>query len=145
MLRIRGTKIAGIGAAANCVVAQLPRLCEEFPEIAGCHPGTINVRLEQPLLVVVPDHRTRPIQWYDAHSEGEVFDIVRIQFEAPIGSFAMSAWLYVAHGSPHRRTPYIHEVLAPKLEIPDGAQCEMIIERNVVTLPYEQWPAILIV
>ena len=63
--------------------AQVPKIAEEFPELKDCYHGTINVELDVPLFVVAPDHRTKPIHWDDAFPDGEVFDLLRIWFQAP--------------------------------------------------------------
>lgn len=143
--KIKGRRKPGGGDASGNLMIQLPEIIKEFPEVAGCYRGTINLELEQPLLVITPDHRTQPIQWLGSESPGEVFDLLRIQIEAPIGSIPVAAWLYVAHWSYHRENPKIHEVIAPKLDISDDAECQIIIDRQTVVLAYSLWQAILVI
>ena len=111
-----------------------------------CYHGTINVELDVPLFVVAPDHRTKPIHWDDAFPDGEVFDLLRIWFQALRDSTPVNAWLYIPHGSQHRRTPYLHEAIAPKkLEIQDNVRCKITIERDTVRLPYRLFPALVVI
>jgi hypothetical protein len=121
-------------------------IAAEFPEVKACHHGTINIELTVPLFVIAPDHRTQAIHWNDASfPNGEVFDLLRIQFEAPLDAAPVNAWLYISQGSPHRRMPCIHEVIAPKLDIPAGVQCRIRINRAAVQLPYSLFPAFLVI
>jgi hypothetical protein len=139
-------RCGGLKAAHENLAKQLPLIAKEFPEIADCHHGTINVHLTVPLFVVAPDHRSEPIPWDNTNfPNGEVFDLLRIQFEAPVDTKPVTAWFYIPHGSPARRTPYIHEVLAPKLDVPDKAQCRIRINRSAVQIPYSLFPAVIIV
>jgi hypothetical protein len=61
---LAGTRCHGTATAHLNLRSQLPLIAPEFPEVADCHPGTINLLLDQGLLVVRPDHRTRPIPWH---------------------------------------------------------------------------------
>ena len=141
VITIEGVRCGGLNAAHENLAKQLPLIAAEFPEIADCYHGTINVQLVVPLLVVAPNHRSQPIHWDDVHfPNGEVFDFLRIQFEAPLDAAPVTAWLYIPHGSPARRSPWIHEVLAAQLDIPSGAQCRVRIDRNAAQLPYHLFP-----
>jgi len=51
----------------------------------------------------------------------------------------------VGYGSPARATPQIHEVLAPRLDIPAEAQCRVTINRNAVQLAYRYFPMVIVV
>jgi hypothetical protein len=145
MIVIPAKRISGHGLASGCVAKQLPLIEPEFPEIAGCHRGTINVSLAFPLIVVTPDHRTGPITWdYNGSPVEEVFDLVRIEFEAPRGTASIPAWLYISHLTVHRQTPCIHEILAPMINIPDQCDCFVHINREGAQLPYRHWPAVVI-
>jgi hypothetical protein len=111
-------------------------IAAEFPEVANCHHGTINLLLDLSLLVVVPDHRTKPIPWDPSFGPGEVFDILRIDLEAPLGTPSTPAWLYIPHGSPHRQNLSYHEVIAARLQLNANARCRVGVHRNVVRMPY---------
>src|ERR1700740_2829242 len=110
---ITGRVIKGLGAAIRNLKTQLPLIVEEFPEVRDCFGGTINLELEKGLLVLSSDHRTRPLDWHPDHAPGEVFDLLRVQLEAPKDSTAVAAWLYIPFNSPHRSNLKMHEVIAP--------------------------------
>src|SRR5258706_1346699 len=107
------------GAASSNLAIQIPLIAQDFPEIADVHHGTINLHLDRMLLVLTSDYRSKGISW-GKPNDPEVFDFLRIKLEAPEGAAAINAWIYIAHGSPHRMTPGVHEIIAPKLQIADG-------------------------
>ena len=136
MTAIRGKRTRGLGIATQTVAAQMPQLVESFPELKNCFRGTINVELEHPLLVERPDHETGDITWYYQDTPvTEHFGFLRIEFEAPPGGPRVQAWLYIASNSPHRLTPRIHEVLAPRLEIPPECDCILYVDRGQLRSP----------
>lgn len=141
------SKPGGEGAASGNLRVQVPLIADHFPEIRSCHCGTINLVLTHSLIVVKPDFRTPPINWQPQHHpNGEIFDILRVMLEAPIGADPVRAWIYIALNSDHRKTPNTHEVIAPTfLSLPDHSQCRIVIERNVVELPYRANPTIVVV
>lgn len=133
MTTIRGKRTRGLGIATQTVAAQLPQLIQSFPELKDCFRGTINVELEHPLLVERPDHQTDDFTWFlNGTPCTEHFGFLRIEFEAPLGGPRVPAWIYIASGSPHRETPRIHEVLAPRLEIPAHCECAIHIDRHPI-------------
>ena len=147
MIRIKGRRIKGIGEATNSVAIQIPHIAAEFPEIAKAHPATINLELDLPLIVLTPDHRTRVIDWDPKrYPGGEVFDLLRIELEAPLGARRMSAWLYIAHRSDWRKSPQHHEIIAPRFirNLRPDSRCRIIIYRDAAKLPYRQWPAVVV-
>ncbi len=141
---VSGTVQRGIGAASQNLIAQLPAIAAEFPEVAGCHRGTINLLLDSPLLVLAPDHRTSPILWHPDFAPGEVFDLLRIELEVRLGTAPVPSWLYIPHASPHRRDLRLQEVLAPKLNLSTGARCRIHISRKVRCLPYTSQPVLVV-
>jgi hypothetical protein len=145
MLTIGGILRSGAGAASGNLRIQLPLLEMEFPEVQGCKPGTLNVQFDSPLLVLTADHRSKAINWQPQHHPGgEVFDLLRIELEAPDGAARTRAWLYIAHNSDHRKNPTMHEIIAPPLTLATGARCKIHINRPYVQLPYRAWPAFLV-
>lgn len=131
-LVIEARVVSGIGAATRNLALQLPLISQTFPEVAGCHPGTINLLLGQPLTVIRPDHRTAPLAWVPDRQCTEVFDFVRIGLELPHLSAPVPAWLYVAHRSPHRRTPAIHEVITTRMDLAGVTNCRVRISPAAV-------------
>jgi hypothetical protein len=134
----------GTGSAHRNLITQLPAIAAEFPEVANAHLGTINLELQVPVIVLAPDHRTLPIQWKPGYP-AEIFDLLRVEVEAPIGTEKVKCWFYIAHFSPHRQTPHIHEVLGPKLPVEVGSRCRVHINRSCGQLPHASYPTLLIV
>ena len=145
MIAIIGKITNGLGAASQTLAHQLPHIANEFPEIAACHRGSINLELEVPLLVLVPDHRTKPIAWIPGNPTTEAFDLVRIEFEAPPDAAPVPAWLYIPHGSPHRQTLNIHEVITTQLNLAGVKLCRIKINRPAFQLPFPQFPVVVVV
>lgn len=144
MLSINGTVHQNSGGGASSALAiQIPLIVPEFPEIEQCHRGTLNVKLDCCLVVLRPDHRTRLIDWDPSQTPGEVFELLRIGLEVPAGQRQISAWIYLASGSPHRKTPRVHEVIGPFLGDRDGAAARIHIDRDYLRIPYK-FPTIIV-
>lgn len=131
---LRARIVPGLGVAQRTLARQLPLISQDFPEVADCHPGTINLELEFPLEVTQPDHRTIPLAWTPSGRTTEVFDLVRIELEFGPLPTRVPAWLYVAHASPHRSTPTVHEVIAQQLNLSDVHECQIHLRSSAVTL-----------
>jgi hypothetical protein len=135
---INGKLEGGLKCAHISFALQLPHVIREFPELAGCYAGTLNLRLEMPLLVLVPDHRTKAFAWHPPFpGVTEAFDFLRVRLEAPIGAKPVSAWFYIAHGSQHRADPALQEVVTKQqMPVTDGVLCRVHIDRETIRLPY---------
>ena len=131
-LSLRAQIVPGLGVATGTLARQLPLIAQDFPEVADCFPGTLNLKLELPLEVTRPDHRTSPLAWTPSGRTREVFDLLRIELEFAHFPAPVTAWLYVAHCSPHRATPTLHEVIAPQLAIGDVRQCRIHLPSGAV-------------
>lgn len=130
-----------ISASSN-LVKQLPLIAQTFPQIARAHPGTLNLHLQQPLLVMNPDHRTPPLDW-NGNGKPEVFDLVSI--ELSVNGANYPAWLYVAHDSHHRKDFHSHEVITPtKAQICDGDLCVLHIPKSCQIMSYRHCPLVII-
>ena len=134
ILSLKARIVPGLGVAQGTLARQLPMISQEFPEVAGCHPATINLEFESPIEVVQPDHRTAPLAWTPSGRTTEVFDLVRVELEFDQLSQRIPAWLYVAHESPHRRTPTVHEVIASQINLSEIQECRLHIRANAVSL-----------
>lgn len=144
MFAITGRIQHGLGAATPYLARQLPLIAEEFPEVAACHRGSINIEFDLAVLVLAPDHRTRPIAWLPGQAATEVFDLLRVRLEAPAGAAAVPGWLYIPHGSPHRRTPHVHEVITTQLDLAGVSSCKLTIDRQAIQLRLPQFRAVLV-
>ena len=134
LLSIRARIVPGLGVAKGTLVRQLPLISQGFPEVADCHPGTINLEVEFPLTVTQPDYRTAPLAWTPSGRTTEVFELVRIELELDQLPARVPAWLYVAHGSPHRSTPAVHEVIARQINLSEVRECRLHLRASAVTL-----------
>jgi hypothetical protein len=134
MLEVRAIHKPGYGTAAANLAIQLPVIEASFPEIKGCHLGTINLELPYPIIFVHFDHRTEPIRWHKNLSER--FDLVRVSVEAAPDHPPAPAWIYVPHGSPHRSNLLTHELIAKTLPTKPGNQLRLRIDRDWVECPY---------
>ncbi len=132
--------VPGLSVASRTIARQLPLISQRFPEVAGCHPGTINISFDQPLLLTDPDHRTPPLAWTPSGRTTEVFDLLRVVVQLGSSPTRIPAWLYVAHGSPHRSTPWIHELIAPHLDLTGVSHCRLHMRASAVTLPVADQP-----
>ena len=126
--------IPGLGVATGTLARQLPLICEKFPEVAGCYAGTINLEFSVPVAVVRPDHRTAPLAWTPSGRTTEIFDLLRIELEFSHLTERIPAWLYIAHDSPHRRTPTIHEAIAPRINLNGATHCRLHLPAEAIVL-----------
>ncbi len=131
---LKARVIHGLGVAKGTLARQLPLISHEFPEIANCHPGTINLVLEFPIIVTQPDHRTVPLAWTPSGQTTEVFELVRVELEFDHLPRRVPAWLYVAHGSPHRHTPTVHEVITEQVNLNNVRDCRLHIRASAISL-----------
>ena len=145
MTRLKGKRFSGEGNASRTVAIQLPFITETFPEIRGCHCGTINLEFEAPLIVAYPDHRTLPIKWKQSLEVGEVFDLVRVSLESSTNGTAHDAWLYLAHRSAHRKNLLRHEFIAPYFNMDTVEELGVVIKRPCIHLSYRHNPVYVVV
>ncbi|HEY9070709.1 MAG TPA: hypothetical protein VIV61_10680 [Candidatus Ozemobacteraceae bacterium] len=125
MPAIKGKIQKGTGEGQNTVREQLPYFQECFPEVGVCRAGTINILLEQPLVVITPDFTTRPLPWHPAFrivKGGETFQFVRIRLTVE-GQEPVNAWIYRAQFSPYRDNPFYIEVIAPPVSFTGTPGC----------------------
>ena len=125
MIPIKGKIQKGKGESQNTLKEQMPFFKECFPEVAACKPGTINVLLEKPLVVIAPDFTTQPLPWHPAFKivkGGEVFQFVRVNLIVD-GLPSVKAWIYKAQFSPYRENPFYVEVLAPPVDFSGTPGC----------------------
>jgi hypothetical protein len=114
---------------AGTIELQKPLIRTYFPEIMDRHDGTINLLLDCPLQVRLPDIVTPPLDWHSTNfPDGEKFGITAIELD--LGGESHRAWLYTAEHSPHRFNNNVVEVLARKLDgIALGVRCAIHVKR----------------
>jgi len=110
---INGESLQGIGGAHVALALQLPFLVSRFPVLAGCHPGTLNIQLDQPLRVANPNFVSPPIRWHPQHQPPEIFSFIEVSLDLPLGSSRGRAWICIPFHSPHFHNVYQVELIAP--------------------------------
>jgi hypothetical protein len=132
---IEATIVRGLGSATQTLQLQKPLLMTQFPEIADCHPATINLQLDRPLRVNNPDHTTEPIAWFPSQPEHfEKFSFLRIGFECPLGEPTRDAWIYIPHNSPHYADLFTVEIITARMDaahVKAGTRCRVHIDGDV--------------
>ncbi len=127
MSAIRGKIQKGLGESKNTVREQLPFFRKCFPEVGNCKEGTINILLDKPLVILVPDFTTAPLPWHPAFKivkGGEVFKFLRIRLTVD-GCSPVNAWIYKAQFSPYHDNPYYVEVIAPEIGFTGTPACSI--------------------
>ncbi|OKO69889.1 hypothetical protein [Bradyrhizobium sp. NAS96.2] len=121
----------GFNAAAYNIPKQIPFLVERFPQIADCHRGTINLALERPLQVRLPNIVTPPLDWNDPKGKDiERFGFTRIGLSVSGDPKRYEAWIYTAENSKHRFNDYLIEVVAETIPgIAVGVACKVFVDR----------------
>jgi hypothetical protein len=111
------------------ITLQKPLLLPHFPEIASCHNGTINLLLDCPLEIRLPDIVTPPIRWRPNEPEFEEgFGLKRIAFLLDDARYV--AWIYIAEHSPHLFKTGVVELVAEHIPgVSYGRRCSIILDR----------------
>jgi hypothetical protein len=138
MFIAKGYYRSGTGTANRNLKLQRGAIAAEFPEIASYHlEGTINVRFEPAIIVSKGDLRTSAICW-QSQGRDEVFELLRVKLSFQNQPDRVAALMYIAHNSPHRFDPHLHEFLAEKF-VP-GLRHDVAIvmecDRDFIDLPY---------
>lgn len=129
---ISGKIQGGYKAATPNLHWQMPYFLQYIPELANCHKGTINVKLEESIRNVPYDCETEPIEWYPGRPDiKEVFRFTKIGFEI-IGlndRHPTEAWIYDPLNSPNRADPFLVEVLTHKLDFGELRLCKVHLHK----------------
>lgn len=141
MIEIYGRVAAGLGIATKNLLVQLPLIAKDFPEIADCFPGSINLILESPLRIETPDFITSAIDWGE---QVEVFHFTRIQFEPLSAGLPRqgarpihNGWIYGPQNSDHRVDPFYLEIISrQRLDFDRNGGIRVRIDRHGRTAPW---------
>ena len=138
MVKAQGYYRAGLGCATQNLTLQIPAIAPSFPEILNYYAATVNVCFEPKIIVAGSDHRTAPIPWIRDQPQGEVFDLVRVRLLFIDLDTEVQALMYVAHWSPFRHDPHMHEFLAERFieGLQQGMTVVMECDRDSVELAY---------
>jgi CTP-dependent riboflavin kinase len=136
-IEINGTKRSGLNAASNTIPLQFGYFVSEFKDISNCFKGTINIQLDQDLIILNPDYRTKPIRWSNEMPE-EVFDFLSVKLIVPRINGEFSAWLYIPHYSIYRNLKNIHEIICEWIEnLNDCENVKIRLNNHSIILPYD--------
>lgn len=116
-LAMEARPVRGLGVASRNLLLQLPLIGAYGPELAHCHAGTINIRCERGFVVTAPNFTTPELSWVPGSRRTESFAFLRVELSLSSHAQRIPAWLYIAQHSPHRKTPAVHEVVAPRLDL----------------------------
>ena len=111
MIILEGTVISGLSLSARTLPEQWPTVVRFIPAIQQCEQRTINVQLKHALHIKEPDVMLY-VPWGD---RSENVSIIEIEFEYPVNGPTQKAWIYYPHNSPHRRNPFIQEIVTSKI------------------------------
>jgi len=126
--------VSGLGAASGTLKRQIPLIREQFDFIQNCWPGTINLRLSEPVILLNVDFETTPIAWTPSGRKAESFGFIEIALAFP-GSLKMfQGWLYLASNSPHRHDNHTFEVITQKLNLDGVSDCKMYIRSSAIEM-----------
>jgi hypothetical protein len=134
MIKIKGEIQKGLGEASRTIELQKPYFKNYIQNIDIYHTGTINLLLENPLIISSPDIKTKPINWVGDWVEE--FGFLKIQFETIPSSSSMpiDALIYIAYRSPHFSKHSYKEILAPFVDLNGVNFCNIIINKKINTV-----------
>ena len=128
-LAVEGVIVSGMDGAATLLHHHLPHFAKDHPELAGCKPSTINVRLDRPLRFKTQDFCIGSFSYLNGIEESYRF--VMIGLELPLGSPQRRAWIYLPDKSPHKDNWHQVEIIAPPHEaVATDARCRIHIQRQ---------------
>jgi hypothetical protein len=134
---IDATTFRGAGAATKNIKHQLSGLLSQFPVIIGIHPGSINVRLDQPLNKLNWAYVTNPsIYWWDEGPNRiltETFGFLEIKFEYRLGGGLYRAWLFDCYNSAWHASPCDFEIISERIDgVSFGQLCRVHLPRSAL-------------
>lgn len=147
MLNVRGVIVPGLGAASNTVRLQMPFFEQLDPKFKNFHAGTINVFLEEDVIIKNPDIVTNPIQWHPNACEVFHFLNIRLNYlDLPTISPAISktvgmskiehsvdAVIYIPTKSPNYGKRNYLEIMTSKIPVKYGDRISIEIAKSYTT------------
>jgi hypothetical protein len=147
MTILRGTILKGWGTAHKAIALQKKYLSEFYQDLFKFHLGTINVQLDDPLIITQFDMSTPPIKWHP-NVDTDRFSFLRVGLQLDLPGFGapVDAVIYHAAASPHpaaaspdQRDPRFIEIMTHKLHIVHDSRCSIHVNR-----PSERLPSIVL-
>ena len=112
---LSGRIVSGLGSASVNVPMQMPFFKTYEPRLTNCHPATLNVLLDAPLVVVRWDIDTGKVNWKRKPHRGERFSFLEIAFFYNDARY--EGWIYYARNSPHCGNLFNAELMLPWIPI----------------------------
>ncbi|MEN6624255.1 MAG: hypothetical protein ABFD50_22250 [Smithella sp.] len=112
-IKIRGKLQKGCGQASHTICRQKQFFKKYIKDIDIYYDGTINLKMEKPLIISNPDIFTEPIEWTKGTKEEFSFLKIKLEIEAFFQNQTYNGFIYIAHKSPHYIDPFYHEILVP--------------------------------
>lgn len=131
MAAVIGAKvISGLGAATRTIALQKPLLEKYLPDVGKYHDGTINVLLDYPVEIRLPDIVTPPLAWTGDPNVTERFGLTAAKLQLDGSATQHEVWIYIAENSPHLFKTGVLELLAETIPgVQNNLGCKLSIER----------------
>ena len=130
MTILKGTILRGMDAAHRAIAVQMQHLLPHI-DLSGFYMGTINVHLDDPLIITQFDVSTPPIKWHP-NEDTDRFSFLRVGFQLDTSKFGdpVDAVIYHAAASPHRSDARFIEIMTRKLDIGHNLRCFIHVNRS---------------
>lgn len=123
---VSGTIVRGLRAASKTLVMQWQTLERHVPRLENCEKRTINVQLDNPLIIEHPDISFF-VEW---GGRIETIHMLETLFEYPLGGTVHTVWIYRANNSRHSSNPFHVELLAKKIDgVETWGKCKLHLTR----------------
>jgi len=142
-LVLNGRIIRGINQAVRCFNLQRPNFIRFIPQIAGYHMGTINIELDNNLIISNPDFITSPIKW--STDPPEVFGFLNVNLIIQHPYQKVDSQIYIPYDSVHRNSFKIHEIITTTLKFNIGDLVSIEIDKPFKELSYRHNISYLII
>lgn len=131
-VRLLGKIVHNLNVAHKNIAMQKPYFVQDYPELAHCYNGTINLVFEKKFRLEKPSFSIKDVYWTESKRKKESFDFFRISLF--INKQIIPAWIYSPSNSPHKTNFYFKEVITEKLDLHDleEVMIEVPDERNII-------------
>lgn len=131
-VRLVGKITHNLNVAHKNIAMQKPYFVKDYPELAHCYNGTINLVFEKKFRLEKPSFSIKDLYWTESKRKKESFDFFRISLF--IHDQIIPAWIYSPSNSPHKTNFYFKEVITEKLDLYNLEEItiELPDERNII-------------
>lgn len=131
-VRLLGKITHNLNVAHKNIAMQKPYFVQDYPELAHCYNGTINLVFEKEFRLDKPSFSIKDVYWTESKRKKESFDFFRISLF--IHDQIIPAWIYSPSNSPHKTNFYFKEVITEKLDLHnlEEIMIEVPDERNII-------------